>query len=127
VLGYAIEFDKENYFGSFYFGIRKENDENGIPFKGKWIDNEDIPENWKTIFLKIDNKLKEVNSGWEVYEWWIFCKNFDSRYGTEKKEFYLEILEKGYNAVTEHYLEEIVGLKKQTENLIDEFIEDYKK
>ncbi len=127
VLSYAVEFDKESYLGSFYFGIRKKDNDNGIPFKGKWTNNKDIPESWSTIFLKIDNKLKESNSGWKVSEWWIFLKNFDSHYGNKgEKEFYLEILEKGYDAVAEHYLEEIISLKKQTEDLIDEFIEDYR-
>ncbi len=126
VLSYAVEFDKESYLGFFYFGIRKKDDDNGIPFKGKWTDNKNIPENWKTVFLEIYNKLKESNSGWKVSEWWIFWKNFDSHYPMWEKEFYLEILEKGDDAVAEHYFEEIISLKKQTEDLIDEFIEAYK-
>lgn len=126
VLSYAMEAENNGYY-VFYFGIRKKDNDNGIPFKEKWTDNKDIPESWKTIFLKIDSKLKESNNKWKLGEWWIFWKNFDSHYGTMwEKEFYLEILEKGYDAVAEHYLEEIINLKKQTEDLICEFVEDYK-
>jgi len=44
-----------------------------------------------------------------------------------QKEFYLEVIEKGYEAVANYYFNELLNLKKLTENLIDEFVEIYKK
>jgi len=126
-LSYAIEAGKYNYF-DLYLGIVKWDDEEGIPFKGNWKSVKKIPSKWKEIFSGILEELERVSGSWKIDNWWIAWKYFDSHYaGMWKKEFYLEIIEKGYEAVAEHYFRELLNLKEATEEFLDSFIDEYRK
>jgi hypothetical protein len=126
-LSYAIESDKNNCF-DLYFGIEKWDEDEGIPFKGNW-ERVKIPNNWKDIFFKIKQNLllSKLSRGWEVGNWWIVGKYFADYYkGMWQKEFYIEIIEKGYDYVVNYYFDELLNLKSNTEDLIDRFMEMYK-
>ena len=126
-LCYAIEAGKFNYF-DLYLGIVKWNDEKGIPFKGNWWCIRELPSKWREILSKIFENLEKLSEGWEISDWWIAWKHFDSYYaGMWQKEFYLQIIKEGYEAVAKHYFEELLKLKEATEDLLDDFIEEYKK
>jgi hypothetical protein len=130
LLSYAIEADRKDYY-ELYFGIAKWDNDAGIPFKGNWKGHAKIPSEWKDIFSRIYRNLVSLSKDWETSNWWIGRKWIDSRdsyyCGMWQKEFYLEVIEKGYEAVANYYFNELLNLKKLTENLIDEFVEIYKK
>ncbi len=129
VLSYAIEAEHYKYF-DLYLGIEKQdNDVKGIPFKGNWQNTKvDIPQEWKDIFSKIYEKLNQTPKNWKTSASWIVWKNFDSYYsGMYKKDFYAEIIERGYDRAVDNDFDEIKSLKKLTEDLLDNFMESYKK
>jgi len=126
-LSYAIEAEKHNYY-DLYLGIVKWDDEEGIPFRGNWKNVRKIPFKWKEILSGVFEKLEKFSKGWKISDWWIAWKYFDSYYaGMWRREFYLEIIERGYDAVAEYYFREFLKLKEATEELLDSFIDEYKK
>jgi len=129
-LSYGIEADESNYC-EISIGIVKWNNK-GIPFKGDWKSHKKIPSEWKDIFYRIYENLsqEEKTEDWKTEDDvdYIVWKWFNSPYDDmRQKEFYLEVIEKGYEAVANYYFNELLNLKKLTENLIDEFVEIYKK
>ena len=125
-LSYAIEAEKIDYY-DLCFGIKKWNNEEAIPFKGNWQNTGQIPLSWKETISSI---FRNLAGGWKVSDWYIAWKYFDSHYrnmDSWQKKFYLEIIKKGYDTAAEYYFKELLRLKEATEELIDEFIELYKK
>jgi hypothetical protein len=126
LLSYVVKAYRKDYL-ELYFGIEKWDNDGRIPFKGDWKGRARIPSEWKDIFSRIYENLGSSPDGWKTDEYWIVKKWFKSYYrGMWQKEFYLEIIEKGYEDVANYYFNELLNLKKLTENLIDEFVEIYK-
>jgi len=128
-LSCGIEAEKSDYL-DLCLGIVKRDNEKGIPFKGNWQGIRELPSKWREIFSKIFENLEKLSKGWKTSDWWIVWKEFDSYYrnlNTWQKEFYLEIIKEGYEAVAKYYFEELLKLKEATEGLLDNFIEEYKK
>ncbi len=115
-LTFAIEAN-QNKFCHFYFGIRKGEQKTGRKY----------PKEFEDISQKISEALKKTGSGWKTdEEWWIAWKYFRDPYGGAwKKEYFLEISEKGPEYVADRYLEEFIVLKK-VENIVDECVKEYK-
>ncbi len=123
-LSYSIEADKNNYFNIF-LGIIKWNDK--TPFKGSWQNNTTLDKSMRNLLSRIFEELKHTSSRWKVSDWYIAYKPFESYlFDNWKKEFYLDIIKKGYEYIANCYFREILTMKEKTEKLIDNFIEEYK-
>jgi len=116
LLSYSIEAES-NGFINVFFGIRKQDGDKGVPFKGSYPDNKKLKE-----FV---DKIRDQFRG-KFSDWWIVYKNFDSYYTkTWEQKLYMEIIEKGYQGVAEYYFNKLLQLKESTEHLIDEFVKLY--
>jgi len=131
IFAYALEFQKNHYYDLCY-GIKKSNEDECIPFKGRW-DILELNQSCKDILEKIRNAMLQTNKAWAVSDWWVLYRMFDAPYGGMwEKRFYEEILEKseksiedGCTTVAEYYVQEMVELIKNTESLVGEFVKLY--
>lgn len=136
----------ENNLLNLSIGIKKYSKK--IPFQGDWkIRFCSMPIEVTQILCDLYNTLSSPkswskvfdiswwwSSGWEVSsgnlsEWgeWIVWLPFPPRYRMNSKTFYLEVIEKGYDAVANYYFIVLASLKDATELFINKLIEIYKK
>jgi len=127
ILHYALEAEQSNIC-HMYIGIRKFNEDNGIPFKGNWQAEKEIGENLLGIIKKIYSTLGGSNKNWQSENLWIAWKYLDEPYkGMWQKEFYFEIITKdGFEKVRDYLFNQFLELKNKTETLIDEFVEKFR-
>jgi uncharacterized protein YqcC (DUF446 family) len=142
ILCYAIMAGGNEYM-RLSVGIKKYRP--GVPFKGNWKrDFCCLPQEvFKTLCdldktLRLSDSWKDVPelSDWWSQRWitldadeygeWIFWIPFPPKYRMNFKMFYLEVIEKGYDTVSDYYLAVMVSLKNATESHIDRLIEIYK-
>lgn len=118
ILAFDIEAGQYN-FCHFYFGIAMH--------KSDWEINRESSEVLKQISERILSVLEKKDHGWKTDdEKWIAWKSFREPYsGAWQKEYFLEIIEKGPEYVADKYLEEFIVLK-EVENLVDDFVKEYK-
>ncbi len=128
ILHYALE-SWQYQIRHLYIGIRKINEEKGIPFKGNWQEASNINKSLLEKVKEIYEKLGGNEAGWKVEEGWIVWRNLREPYhGMWQREFYTKIItSSGRKEVLDYIFKQFVNLKKATEELIDNFVEAFKK
>ena len=124
ILNYAFEAGISG-ISDICIGIVKQ--DNDIPFKGNWQNQDNIDQELFKKLSQIYNTLGGSSKGWKVSEWWIAWKYLHSFYRDMQREFFLQIIaEKGFKQALDYLFSELVELKKLTEKFIDNFVETYK-
>ena len=127
ILNYRLESDKANIHDLF-IGIRKLDENKGIPFKGNWQNIQEpksLVEKSREIYEVFYKNLDKASSS----EWWIAWRYLDAYYcGMWEEEFYSKIVTKeGLEESINYIFDMFVKMKEATESLIDEFVEIYKR
>jgi len=127
ILNYAFEAEISG-ISDICIGIVKQDNDNDIPFKGNWQNQDNIDQELLKKLSQIYETLGGSSKGWKVSEGWIAWKYLDSFYKDMKqRKFFLQIItEKGFKQALDYLFSELVELKKLTEELIDKFLETYR-
>ncbi len=128
-VAYAIESDEPDFL-KLRYGIRADYCDKINP-KDKIIRLGRDKEYQKKVirefypdFESADEIIQEIKYGaenlyrdWEEKPCWLITRYFNSYYGdTSRKEFYLKVLEQGYEKVADYYFKEIENLIRETLN-----------
>ena len=111
ILSFSIENGQYDFWGEFYYGIRKRSEK--FPYKNKDIENKNL------------KALVEKNPKMNKSNWWVVWKSFELQ--MYENEFCIKVLKEGEEKVAVKYVENFIKFIEKNFHSVDQYIIDFKK